>query len=134
MVIYNVCCDTGQEKDRIIPLLHTIMALICIIWTPLMWELLYLLVRPASSFTYTFLNEMDFITPQRPWAAYICSICVVVAGSFLYLLSAALSAYQYGIRVISQRSKTGQNCLTAATARQKGAPNQARFKIFTIII
>jgi ABC-type uncharacterized transport system permease subunit len=102
----------GQEKDRIFPLLHTILALICIIWTPLMWETLYLLVRPSSNFAYTFLNEMDLIRSQHHWAAYIISICVVVAGSALYLLSAALSAYQYGTVANAQITRKAANKLT----------------------
>ncbi|OQV13880.1 hypothetical protein BV898_11878 [Hypsibius exemplaris] len=117
----------GQEKDRVLPLLHTVMALICIIWTPLMWEQLYILVRPVSSFAYSFLNEMDFITSQRHWAAYIVSICVVVAGSFLYLLSAALSAYQYGIRLMNKRTNKSQSTLN----RPKGHQQQQGLTITT---
>ncbi|GAV06275.1 hypothetical protein RvY_16292 [Ramazzottius varieornatus] len=93
---------TGQENDRVVPLLHTILALVCITWAPLMWEMLYLLVRPASTFPYSFLYEMDFITSQSHWIAYIVTICVVVAGSALYLFSAALAAYQYGLRMVDR--------------------------------
>lgn len=45
---------------------------------------------------------MDLILSQKHWAAYIVSICVAVAGSALYLFSAALTAYQYGIRMIDR--------------------------------
>ncbi|XP_055346763.1 uncharacterized protein LOC129594185 [Paramacrobiotus metropolitanus] len=114
----------GQERDRIIPLLHTVLALICIAWAPLMFELLYLLIRPSSIYAYSFLYEMDLITSQKHWAAYIVSICIVVAGSALYLFSAALAAYQYGVRIIERSSSlpaSGSGLVLNASATSTSA-------------